>query len=64
MLTLLIPSIIKAEGIDQRINDQFMPIAEWWEALVFTSINLFGMTMPIVVIILVCGATFFTIYFD
>ena len=35
-LTILFPTIIKAEGIDEKINEKFMPIADWWEGLILT----------------------------
>ena len=64
MLTLLIPSIIKAEGMDQKINEKFMPVAESWENFILTPVNINGFDIPIVLLILICGATFFTIYFS
>ena len=51
------------KGIDERVNDAFMPFAEWWEGLILTSVPIAGLDVPIVVILLVLGATFFTIYF-
>lgn len=51
------------KGIDEKINDAVMPYAVGWEGLVFTPINIGGFSIPIVVILLVLGATFFTIYF-
>lgn len=50
-------------GFDEKINDAFMPVANWWEGLVLTTVPLAGFDIPIVVILLVVGATFFTIYF-
>ena len=64
MLTLLIPSIIKAEGMDQKINEKFMPVAESWENFILTPVNINGFDIPIVLLVLICGATFFTIYFS
>ena len=51
------------KGFDEKINDAFMPIAVAWEDLVFTPINLFGNDVPIVLILLIFGALFFTLYF-
>jgi len=48
-----------AQGLDERINDGFMPVAEWWENLILSEV--FG--VPIVLILLLGGALFFTIYF-
>ena len=50
-------------GLDERINDAVMPWAVGWENLVFTPITIGGFSIPIVVILLVVGATFFTVYF-
>lgn len=65
--SFLIPLLTFAQdapkGIDERINDAVMPYAVGWENLVFTPISVAGQDIPIVVILLVLGATFFTIYF-
>ena len=61
---LSIPSLFAQEkGLDQRIDDWFMPIAAAWEELVLTTIPLGKYNIPFVVVLLVIGATFFTIYF-
>jgi len=51
------------KGLDEKINDWFMPIADAWEGLVLTTVPLGAYDVPFVVILLVVGATFFTIYF-
>ena len=48
-------------GLDERINEWFTPIAQAWEFLVFYPFP--GTGIPIVVILLVVGAAFFTVYF-
>ena len=53
----------QSQGLDERINEAFMPVANWWDALVFTSIPIAGFSVPIVLILLLSGAIFFTIYF-
>lgn len=50
-------------GLDERIDDAFKPVSDWWGALVFTPVPIGSKPVPIVVIILVVGAGFFTIYF-
>ena len=51
-------------GLDQRIDEAFMPIADWWEGFVLTSIPFSDtVSIPVVLILLVVGALFFTIYF-
>ena len=65
LLTLLffMPFSSFAKGIDEKINDAFMPVAEAWEGLVLTSISIGKYDLPLVVLLLVIGASFFTIYF-
>lgn len=53
-----------SKGLDQRINEWFQPITDWWSGIVFYTVNLGGVSVPIVVILLVCGAGFFTLYFS
>lgn len=52
--------------VDERINESFEPIAEWWEGFVLTTVPIPGtdQRIPLVVLLLVVGATFFTIYFS
>ena len=48
-------------GLDERINAWFEPITAVWEGIVFWIVP--GTGIPLIVIILVFGATFFTLYF-
>ncbi|MDA9668822.1 alanine:cation symporter family protein, partial [Flavobacteriaceae bacterium] len=48
-------------GLDERINDAFTPVANWWEGLVLH--NFPGTEIPTIILLLVGGALFFTIYF-
>jgi len=57
------PLIGQTKGLDERINDSFMPVALWWENLVFTEVFILGHGIPVVLIILLFGATAFTLYF-
>ncbi len=50
-------------GIDQKINNFFKPIADFISGIVFYDITISGHSVPIVLIILLGGATFFTLYF-
>jgi AGCS family alanine or glycine:cation symporter len=53
-----------AQGLDDKINEWFTPIADWWGNLVLTSVPISStQEMPFVVILLVGGASFFTLYF-
>ncbi|WP_108245235.1 alanine/glycine:cation symporter family protein [Muricauda brasiliensis] len=51
------------QGLDEKINDTFMPFAVWWENLILAEIPMFGQGIPLILIILIGGALFFTIYF-
>lgn len=51
-------------GIDKRIDAWFSPIADWWEQVVFVEIPFSeAVSIPLVLILLICGAAIFTIYF-
>ena len=69
LISLITPFLISAqESSDelswgQRIDQQFQPVADVWESIVLYPISIAGYNMPIVLILLVVGATFFTIYF-
>lgn len=64
---LILPLLTIAQeaekGLDERVNDAFMPIANWWEGLVLSTVPIGSYNVPFVVILLVAGATFFTVYF-
>ena len=65
LLFFAVPFLATAQekGIDEKINDAFMPFATWWEGLVLTTVPVGEYNVPFVVILLVFGATLFTIYF-
>ena len=68
IVTLILPYLIFAQesvekGLDEKINDAFMPVATWWEGFVLTKVPIGEYQIPFVVLLLVFGATFFTIYF-
>ncbi|MCK0110228.1 alanine:cation symporter family protein [Flavobacteriaceae bacterium S0825] len=67
IFTLMLPLLTFAQeaekGLDEKVNDAFMPIATWWEGFVLTTVPIGEYNVPFVVILLVVGATFFTIYF-
>ena len=65
VIVFLSNSTYAAKGIDEKINDAFAPIANAWESFVFTSIPVNeSLSIPIVLIALIGGALFFTIYFS
>ena len=63
LLFLLIHSPVFSQelGLDERINEAFTPIANWWEGLILH--NFPGTEIPTIILLLVGGALFFTIYF-
>ncbi|OYX23360.1 MAG: alanine glycine permease [Flavobacteriales bacterium 32-35-8] len=66
--TLLLPFLsiaqeITEKGLDEKVNDAFMPFATWWEGFILTKIPMGEYQVPFVVLLLVLGASFFTIYF-
>ncbi|MDA1144647.1 MAG: alanine/glycine:cation symporter family protein [Bacteroidetes bacterium] len=65
LASFLFPFVALAQekGLDEKVNDAFMPFASWWEGFVLTSVSVGAYNIPIVLILLICGATFFTIYF-
>lgn len=61
--TILLSQETAEKGLDERVNDAFMPFAVWWEGFVLSTIPIGEYDVPLVLILLVLGATFFTIYF-
>ena len=65
LLSIGLPMVSFAQqesiGIDERINEWFEPITRVWESIVFWEVP--GTGIPLVVILLVVGAFFFTVYF-
>jgi alanine or glycine:cation symporter, AGCS family len=59
VLFLPVLAFAQEKGLDERINDAFKPFADWWSWLVFYPI--YG--VPIVLILLISGAAFFTVAF-
>lgn len=64
-LLFLFPTLIFAQdkGLDEQVNDAFMPFATCWENTVLTSVPIAGHDIPVVLLLLIVGATFFTITF-
>lgn len=64
-LLMFLPFLGSAQdkGLDEKINDAFMPIADRWESIVLFSLPIGEYNIPFVVLLLVGGATFFTLYF-
>ena len=51
-----------ALSIDQTIDQAFRPIAQAFSKIVFFSIPVGGVELPLIVAFLVAGAAFFTVY--
>ena len=75
MLTIAVvssPLLLAAQeeasmGLDERINEWFTPISNWWLGVILHNFPgteaLFGQGIPTIIILLVFGAGFFTVYF-
>ncbi len=71
-ILFLLPVFLNAQvsteeprGLDERINAWFQPIADAFESIVFYAIPVSDrVSIPIVVLLLVFGALFFTVYFS
>ena len=69
LLTILTPLLAfcqdstAVKGIDQRIDEAFKPTSDAIFNTVFYSIQIGDVGLPIVLIVLILGATFFTLYF-
>ena len=65
LLTILTPAFSKAQGLDDRINEWFKPIADAWVNIVLYPITFTNeISIPFVLLLLVFGALFFTIRFS
>jgi alanine or glycine:cation symporter, AGCS family len=66
LTTLLVPAAVFAQdqpgGLDQKIDQAFKPIADWWTWLIFYPVWT-NPDIPLVLALLVFGAAFFTIAF-
>ena len=66
LLALLLPIGVMAQEsltIDESINNFFQPITNAVFSVIFFPVPIFGQGVPFIVIWLVVGATFFTLYF-
>lgn len=64
-LLLLAQDSPAPKGLDEKINEKFAPVANWWEGVVFFPIKFSeSLQVPFVVVLLVTGALFFTLYFS
>jgi len=65
LFILMFPLISNAQGLDERINDWFQPIADIWVKIVLYPISFTDeISIPFVLLLLVFGALFFTIKFS
>lgn len=53
----------KVEGLDDKVDAFFKPFADALGNIVMSPVNIGGQKAPVVVIVLVLGALFFTLYF-
>ena len=62
LVALILFTLPVSAGIDETINEITKPLASFIGSVVFVKIPLFGAQLPIVVLWLVIGAVFFTVY--
>jgi len=64
-LILMMPFVAFAQemSIDEKIEAGFKPFSDWIQHKVFYPVSIVGMDVPIVLIVLLLGALFFTLYF-
>ncbi len=66
LLSIITPFLAAAQmteqTIDQKINEFMRPITEVLESIIFFTINISGLSIPFVLIWLIVGGAFFTIY--
>jgi alanine or glycine:cation symporter, AGCS family len=64
LIFLAATALGQERGLDQRIDEAFQPVASWWEWLVFFPMPLPApFDIPIILYLLIGGATFFTVAF-
>ena len=51
------------KGIAQQIEEHFKPISDAWSSIVFFKVTIAGVGIPVVLILLIFGALYFTLYF-
>ena len=56
------PDLILAQSIDERISDAITPVSSAIESVVFYSIPVAGVNLPLIVLWLVAAGLFFTVY--
>ena len=57
-LSLLSPTLLPAQGIDEAINSVFDPVTRAIESVVFFTVTIGDYTIPFVLIWLIVGAIF------
>jgi len=65
LLLLVVPMLTFAQekGLDQKIDEAFQPVSDFFSSIIFFTIPLAGRDIPFVLLLLVGSALFFTIYF-
>ena len=58
---ILMATTLTSCDLDEQINEWFTPISNAWQGIVLWAVP--GLNVPLVVVVLVLGALFFTLYF-
>ncbi|NJL75628.1 MAG: alanine:cation symporter family protein [Saprospiraceae bacterium] len=61
-ISFLVPTVILANSIDETIESYMGPVTRFIEATVFFTVPIGDFDVPFVIIWLIVGATFFTVY--
>ena len=60
----IVSSPLSASGIDASINAAFQPITKFLSSFIFYEVEIFGASMPLIILWLIGAAIFFTGYFN
>ena len=60
----VVSSNASAQGIDQKINQLVVPISQWLSDVIFYQVELFNTSITLVVVWLIAGGVFFTVYLN
>lgn len=64
LLSFSAPAVHANQGIDQIIDSTVEPLTTFLSSIVFFSVTLFGVDIPLVVVWLIFAAIYFTLYFN
>jgi AGCS family alanine or glycine:cation symporter len=63
LLSGMVNAYAQDESLVDKIDKSFKPISDWWVSIIFYAIPIAGLEVPVVLIILIAGGVYFTLYF-